>query len=210
MQTAKIDRQIEEAVRHERSTGTLAGLIRQYAQLHGVQPSAADVAGTVAFVEEYVRHAPAVLQALAAAAQQAGVHAEIAPVLTAAEEYFHAPLDVIPDHMGLLGLMDDAYLAHCLVQGASQRYGQRTGTPLVPLPSDMSQANHVIRGLIGEPLASQLDMGVAATLGMPAIQQALAQFPVLSDPLPMGPDPIWGNMSISERVDHPMGMLGIF
>lgn len=210
MQTARIAAQIEAAVQHERRTRTLGTLIQQFAQLHGAQPNPSEVAGTVAFVEEYVRHAPVLLELLASAAQRTGTSQEIAPVLDAAEQYFLAPLEVIPDHLGLMGLMDDAYLTHCLVQLASERYRQRTGVPLLPLPSDFTRANQMIRMLIGEPQASQLDLGVAGTLAMPAIQQALARFPVMGSPFQMAPDPIWGNMSINDRVNHQMGMLGIF
>jgi uncharacterized membrane protein YkvA (DUF1232 family) len=210
MQTSRIVELIERASQHERRTRTLGSLIQQFSQLRGIRPSPEQIASTVAFVEDYVRHAPALLELLAAAARRTGAAQEVAPVLDAAEQYFFAPLDLIPDQLGLVGLMDDAYLAHSLIHAASDRYRQRTGVPLLSLPAGLAQANQVIRALIGEPIASQLDLAVVGVLGMPAIQQALAQLPLMASPLPMGPDPIWGNMSISDRVNHQMGMLGIF
>ena len=210
METDAIDRQIRQAVEHEKRTGTLLNLLRQYAQSHGARPSAADLAGTVTFVGEYVKHALAILQELEAAAQRAGASQEIAPLVSAAEQYFLAPVDLIPDQLGLVGLIDDAYLAHSLVQAASDQHRQRTGVALLPTPMDLTAANQVIRSLIGEPIASQLDAAVAGAVVMPAFQQALAQFPVMGSPLPMVRDPIWGDMSINDRTNHMMGMLGIF
>jgi uncharacterized membrane protein YkvA (DUF1232 family) len=210
MDTTQMNRQVNEAVLHEKRTGALATLLRQFVQSRGGQLTTEQIKETVRFVEEYIRHAPALLQTLATVAQNAGVSHEMTPILAVAEQYFLAPLEFIPDHLGLLGLMDDAYLAHCLVQGASDNYRQRTGTPLLPLPTDASTANQLIRALIGEPLASQLDMAVAASLATPAVQRALSQFPAFGSVLQMTPDPIWGNMSIQERVNHQMGMLGIF
>jgi uncharacterized membrane protein YkvA (DUF1232 family) len=210
MNTTQINRQISEAAQHEQRTGTLADLLHRLIQANGGLATAEQVQQMVRFVEEYVKHAPALLLALAEAAQRAGVGGEMAPILDGAEQYFLAPLDLIPDHLGLVGLMDDAYLAHRLVEGASESYGQRTGKPLLLLPTDSPTANQLIRSLIGEPLASQLDMAVAASLALPTIQQALGRFPVMVNPLQMDRDPIWGNMSIKDRVDHQMGMLGIF
>ncbi len=185
MQTRAIHQQVTKATKHEKRTGTLANLIRQYAELQGAHPSAADIAGVVSFVQEYVKCAPSLLESLDKAAQKADVSNEVSPILTAAVQYFLAPIDLIPDRMGLFGLMDDAYLAHSLVQAVSENYRQRTGTPLLPHSMDLTKANQMIRALIGEPIASQLDAAVAATLGMPSIQQALGQFPVLGSPLPM-------------------------
>jgi len=209
MQTQTIRRMITDAVNHEANTGTLSGLVAQFAQSQGLQPSAADIAGVVKLIQEYVEHAPAFLEAAATAAEQAGITGQVMPILEVAEQYFLSPVDVIPDHLGLVGLMDDAYLVHCLIQGISELYQQQTGNPLLPI--DTTALNRFMRGLIGEPGASVLDTAVAGTLGMPNIQQALQQLVTNYGPTMSmeGPDPIWGNASIDEIVDARLGAMGV-
>jgi uncharacterized membrane protein YkvA (DUF1232 family) len=209
MQTQAIRQQIAGAVSHEQQTGTLAALVQQFAQSHGVNPTPAAVGGTVTFIREYIEHAPALLEAVAAAAEEAGVSRDVFPILQAAEQYFLAPFDFIPDHLGLLGLMDDAYLTHKLIQGVADNYRNQTGKVLLPLPMDLTKVNMAFRNLIGEPLATQLDGAVAATFASPLIQQALSQVSMLGPSLGMSQDPIWGNASIDEIVDVRMGAMGI-
>jgi uncharacterized membrane protein YkvA (DUF1232 family) len=209
MQTTVIRQQIANAVSHEQQTGSLAALLRQFAQMHGLRPTAEEVGGTVSFIREYIEHAPAFLEAVAAAAVKAGASRDVSPILEAAEQYFLAPLDLIPDHLGLVGLMDDAYLAHKLIQGVADNYRNQTGNVLLPLPLDLTKTNQAMRNLIGEPLASQLDAAVAATFGSPQIQQVLNQFSMLSDSFSMSRDPVWGNASIDEIVDVRLGAMGV-
>ena len=209
MQTQTIRRMITDAVNHEASTGTLSGLVTQFAQAKGLQPSAADIVGVVKLIQEYVEHAPAFLEAAATAAEQAGITGQVMPLLEVAEQYFLSPLDIIPDHMGLAGLMDDAYLVHMLIQGISQQYQQQTGNPLLEI--DTTAANAAIRVLIGEPHASALDAAIGSTLGMPNIQAAIQQLTANFGPTLdlAGGDPIWGNASIDEIVDARLGAMGV-
>jgi len=158
-------------------------------------------------VREYVEHAPALLEALETAARQAGVTQEVAPVLEAAENYFHQPMDFIPDQLGLTGLTDDAYVAHVLVQKVAEQYHQRTGRRLLPLPMDLAQANAMMRRLIGEPIASQLDNAVNQTFGAPMLQQVLQRLMQWNATLPVGRDPIWGNASINDVVNTKMALV---
>lgn len=209
MHTQEIRQQVSAAVVHEQQTGTLAALLLQGARMRGAQPTPGAIGGGVSFIKEYIEHAPALLEALAAAGGKAGIGKVVSPIVDAAEQYFLAPFDFMPDQWGLVGLMDDAYLAHSLVQAVSERYRRQTGTPLLPPSMDLTKANQVIRSLIGEPLASQIDAAMVGILAMPYLNQALVQMPVLQVPFQMQTDPVWGNMSINEIVDHRMGMLGV-
>jgi uncharacterized membrane protein YkvA (DUF1232 family) len=202
---------IEEAVVVENNTGNLAGAIRQTAVLRGIQLSPSQVTDLVKFVREYVEHAPALLDQISATTKKAGIFNQVKPILEAAEEYFFAPIDVIPDYLGLLGLIDDAYLTHSLVQAISNIYQTNSGGTLLPL--DLTQVNQFIRNLIGEPQASMLDAGVATVLNGAAFQQSLNPFLQLSPgtmfDMAGDPDPIWGNASIDEIVDTRLGAMGV-
>ena len=61
-------------------------------------------------------------------------------------------------HEGLEGLLDEAYLAHRLVEEVNDRYIAHFDQPLIPL--DTTRANLIAHQLIGEPFANQLDEAV--------------------------------------------------
>jgi uncharacterized membrane protein YkvA (DUF1232 family) len=206
MRTQIIRSKISDTVANEKRTGKLAALIREFARAQGKNLKTAEINDAVAFIQEYVEHVPALLEATALAAQQAGIDGQVMPVLEVVEEYFLNPHDLIPDHLGLGGLMDDAYFALSLIQSISDSYQQMTGSPLIPI--DLRPANSSIRVIIGEPLASQLDMGIAAALQVTTIQQGLEQLMAFGGTMPVE-DPIWGRASIDDIVNTRLGAMGV-
>lgn len=106
-------------------------------------------------VIRYVEHVPDFLEAIYQIAEQAGIDKDIEPFLKIAEDYFLKPPEVIDGHRGLDALMDEAYLAHRLMEELNDRFIQHCGIPLAPL--DMTRANVIIHHLIGEPFANELD-----------------------------------------------------
>lgn len=106
-------------------------------------------------VEHYVDHVPDFLEAVYLIAEQAGINADIEPFLKIAEDYFLKPPGVIDGHQGLDALMDEAYLAHRLIEELNDRFISQCGIPLAPM--DMTRANVIIHYLIGEPFANELD-----------------------------------------------------
>ena len=129
-------------------------------------------------------------------------------MLNTVEEYFLEPNDFIPDYLGLIGLIDDAYLAQKLVQVLSDNYRQQTGIPLLNV--DLSEGNNIIRNLIGEPIAGMLDASVMNTVQMPSMQQFFQNLMNFQGMMPMStPHPIYGNMSNSEIADVRLGAMGV-
>ena len=117
------------------------------------------------FVSAYIEQVPEMLQAAHAVAQEAGIEAQIKPVLKVAEAFFLQPPALMAGHEGLEGLLDEAYLAHRLVEEVNDRYIRHLGAPLIPL--DTTVANLIAHQLIGEPFANQLDEAVHhAVVGM--------------------------------------------
>jgi len=208
MQTNRIRKMIKEANAIERQTGNLRSALEGLAQLRGVHLNSEQMKGVIQFIQQYVDHAPVLLDQIASIADEVGIYDQIEHVLDAAVQYFLAPEDLIPDHLGLLGLVDDAYLTHCLLQALSDNFQAQTGNSLVP--SDLTKANMFVRGLIGEPQASMLDQAVMATINGPTIQQSMMNLFQAGSMFNMqGPDPIWGNASISEIVDARLGAMGV-
>jgi len=207
MRTAEIRKQIKAAIEDERRTNRLRGILVQVANSRGLKPSAQDLDGALAFVRDYIEHVPAIMEAIAAAAPKIGDQAQLQHVLAAAEQYWFATLDFIPDHIGLTGLLDDAYYVLSLMHGISEGYRQRTGSIL--LSHDIAAANAAMRMVIGEPHASLLDASIATAQQGPALQNLINQMVRgIGQPMTV-PDPIWGNASIDDIVNARMGAMGI-
>lgn len=200
MQTEAIREVIAKAIAHEELTGSTARLLSEVAKAQGVEPTAEEVASTLAFIKEYIEHVPDLLEACDAAAAATGISDYVTPILKAAEQYFITPLDVIFDHLGLIGLTDDAYFAQRLLQVVSDTYRRWTGSPLLPM--DLTAANKLIRALIGEPQASQLDQAVAETLKHGSLQRAFQGMKGLSITLPLA-DPPWEDANIDRMLKTP-------
>lgn len=173
-----MERQISEALADEAETGRLAHALRETAARQGRVPSEGELAGAVEFVAEYVRQVPVYMQAGLEAGMRAGVGDSMRSVLADAKAYWAMSMDIIPDQLGLLGVLDDAYCAMTLIQGVSDRYTAETGIRF--FPEDLAVANRAIRQLIGEPQASQLDMYVGGRLESDPMLQAVRALTALS------------------------------
>ena len=166
MNTSTLRQQIKLALEQEAATGLLARQLEQ--QLGGLHPTiqlpASDAHGVLQrFVSAYIEQVPDVLDAANSVAREAGIEDQVKPVLKVAEQFFLSPPDVMDGHQGLDALLDEAYLAHRLVEEVNDRYITHLGQPLIPL--DTTVANVIAHQLIGEPFANQLDEAVHHALG---------------------------------------------
>ncbi len=114
------------------------------------------------FAMEYIHHVPEFLDSLKVAAKQAGIEQHVFPFLKVAENYFLNPPIFPNNHIGLMALMDEAYLSHRLFEEVNDRYITSVGLPLIPW--DMTLANVVAHQLVGEELANELDVLVHETV----------------------------------------------
>jgi len=121
-----------------------------------------ELASLKTFAMEYIHHVPDFLDALKCAAERAGIENHVFPFLKVADDYFLTPPELPNDHVGLMALMDEAYLAHRLFEEVNDRYIARVGIPLIPW--DMTLANVVAHQLVGETLANRLDHFVHNTV----------------------------------------------
>jgi len=170
--------QIAAALEDEARTGRLARVLRDNARSQGRIPSGEELEGAVTFVTQYVQHVPSYMQAGLEAANRAGVGPAMRAVLEDAQAYWAMTMDIIPDQLGLLGILDDAYCSLTLMQGVSDRYTMETGFPF--FPDDLTMANQAVRQLIGEPEASQLDMYVGGRLDSDPMLQAVRALTALA------------------------------
>jgi len=161
MNTPALRELIHRAHQHEAASGQLSRQLEaQLTRLHpAIRLPSVDTLGVLTrFVSAYIEQVPDVLEAANQVAREAGIEAQIKPVLKVAEQFFLQPPALMNGHDGLDGLLDEAYLAHRLVEEVNDRYITHLGKPLIPL--DTTVANLIAHQLIGEPFANQLDEAV--------------------------------------------------
>lgn len=121
-------------------------------------PTDQDVKPLVDFVDRYISHVPDFIEAIEQITQESKIQKEVQPILTIAANYFLSPPDLIKESSHLLELLDEAYLAHRLLEEVNDRFMAQTGVPLTPM--DNTMANLIAHELIGEPFANLLDQAV--------------------------------------------------
>ena len=193
MTTAAIRDTIELAKLHEKQHGHLAQLFEKQVleNIHmAIQlPEEGAVESLVEFVISYVEHVPNFIDATRAITQAANIHEHAETYLKIAEDYFLKPPEIVKGHVGLDELMDEAYLAHRLMEEVNDRFMIRSSIPLIPM--DMTMSNLIVHNLIGEPFANELDDYMsnssnnmaASKLGSFAIHKVRRSTPICISPL---------------------------
>lgn len=152
---------IQLAKQHEHKTRHLETLLeQQYDRVHmAIQlPQTNSIASLLEFIIAYIEHVPGFLESAWQVARSAGIEAYATPCLKLAEDFFLKPPEVVSGHVGLDELMDEAYLAHRLLEELNERFMDRAGMPLIPMNTTLS--NLVIHSLIGEPFSNELEEAV--------------------------------------------------
>lgn len=133
----------------------LRDLLAAVAERQGVDAGEADLDLGARFVIAYIRQVPYRMKIAWTAASNVGLQEEMRRILGMVESYWVEGDDVIPDDLGVIGLLDDAYCSLSSLQAVSDHYRLQTGKHL--FPDDLSDANRAMRKIIGEPYASELD-----------------------------------------------------
>jgi uncharacterized membrane protein YkvA (DUF1232 family) len=175
MHTDVIRKQIRQAWDDEARSGAFAGLIRQQLERSGA--SAGDDTSTIADILESWRAqlelVPELFQHLRDAAEEAGIGSQVEPVLEMAQHYFLDPDDVLPDHHGVLGLLDDMYLALSVIHAVSEAQRQRSGQPL--MDADLSDLIDAVRPLFTGQRLEALDRRIEQALARPELARSIEQ-----------------------------------
>ncbi len=165
MKATAIGKTIELARKHEQQTGHLRQrLDQQFDRVHmAIQlPQKDATASLLQFVIAYIDYVPEFLEVARTTSLEAHIEDHTTPCLNIAEAYFLKPPEVVQGHIGLDELMDEAYLAHRLMEEVNDRFMVSAGIPLIPMDTTLS--NLVIHNLIGEPFANELDEAVHYSL----------------------------------------------
>jgi hypothetical protein len=158
MTTAGIRDSISAALEQEAQTGEFR--LQLLARLPDLQeklllPAEAPVDALMAFVVSYAESVPGSLNLVTAVSKRMGFHDYAAPFLHMAEDYFLRPPEILPGGGGLEALLDEAFLAHRLLEEVNDHHIRHLQRPLLPL--DMTEANLIVHYLLGDDLATRLE-----------------------------------------------------
>lgn len=152
---------IDEARKQDCATTQLRSLLAvRVSQLHdAIKLPPEEAADFLAeFVIRYIGQVPEFIEAISEITLEAGIFDGVVPLLDIASDYFISPPAIIGDHSYLEAMLDEAYLAHRLLEEINDRFIGYCGIPLAPM--DMTRANVIAHELIGEPYANELDQAV--------------------------------------------------
>ncbi len=171
METPEIESLIALHCKDEHAVQDIQDLLAVISERNGIVPDNAQLDRGSNFVLGYVEQVPYMLKVAMTAASTVGLETEMEKILDMVRSYWTLDLDVIPDHLGVIGLLDDAYCSLSSLQAVSDHYQLQTGKYL--FPDDLSAANKVMRKIIGDPYISELDNYVANAVKEAGIMQAV-------------------------------------
>jgi uncharacterized membrane protein YkvA (DUF1232 family) len=171
MDTSGIEQMIAAHCGDQQAARELYDLLAVVAERNGIEPDLDELERGARFVVGYIEQVPYMLKVAETAAANVGLEAEMERILEVVRSYWLQDHDVIPDHLGLIGLLDDAYCSLSSLQAVSDHFLLQTGKYL--FPDDLTAANQVMRKIIGEPYVSDLDRFVTGTINEAGVMQAV-------------------------------------
>ena len=166
MALSRIKETITEALLHEQETGALRRALggRVPELRHRLDlPERFPEDALMTFITSYVSSVPGCLRLVTAVSKRQGFFEYAAPFLHMAEDYFLCPPDALTGDVGLQALLDEAFLAHRLLEEINDHHVRQLQRPLLPV--DMTEANIIVHHLLGDEFASRLEQLVQFTTG---------------------------------------------
>ena len=171
METAQIQKIIADQFADARSALDLHKLLVTVAGRAGAHPNEQELAHGSSFIYNYIEQVPYMLTVAWTSARNVGLETEVESILEMVESYWIEDDDVIPDSLGIFGLLDDAYCSLSSMQTLSDLYRMQSGKYL--FPDDLTAANNIMRKIIGEPYTTQLDEIVSTAVEEARVKDAV-------------------------------------
>jgi hypothetical protein len=172
--TSKIEIMISEQCDEPHCLAELHDLLAVVAERQGISAQETDLDNGARFVLGYVKQVPYMMKVAWTAACNVGLEGEMEQILDMAQSYWLEGDDVIPDDLGVIGLLDDAYCSLSSLQAVSDHFQLQAGKYL--FPDNLSSANRAMRKIIGEPYATDLDRIVITTMQQTGLIEAMKSF----------------------------------
>ena len=208
METVRIKKIIADQFADPRTAVDPNKLLTAVAARAGVQPGQLDLAHGSSFIYNYLEQVPYMLTVGWTSARNVGLEDEIKSILEMVESYWIEDDDVIPDSLGIFGLLDDAYCSLSSMQTMSDLYRMQTGKHL--FPDDLTSANKIMRKIIGDPYTTELDTIVNKAVGDAQVAEAVQ---LLASPekqkLMDNQATIWNHGPVSELPVNQLAGLGL-
>jgi hypothetical protein len=171
MDTTVIEAMIAEKCGEPDAAEDIGELLGGAADRQGRTVDQSDLDRGAQLVFRYIELVPYMIKVAWTAASTVGLEVPMGRSLDAVQSYWAEGEDIIPDQLGVIGLLDDAYCSLLSLQMVSDHYQLQAGKYL--FPNDLTGANQAIRNLIGEPYASDLDHLVAGNMKDTGLLQAV-------------------------------------
>ena len=212
MRTSVIKEMISNAVKNEKSTNSLAKLVQKVAKQNGNIITLEKAQGVSNFVIQYVNLVPGFMEEGLNTSAQFGIQNEMSQMIAELEYYWKLEQDLIPDNLGLIGIVDDAYASIYLLQTLSDYCKSMFNRPL--LKTDFTESNNAIRSILGNPIAAELEQKVQITIGNNMTNQIFNQVykNIFSSGFTFGnaAQAYMDQRNIEEQVNVQLGAMGIF
>ena len=153
---------IRRAARDRAASDELTDLLAAVAARRGVDAGEDQLKAGVRFILAYLEQVPYMMKIAWTSACTVGLEKEMKRILDMVVSYWIEGDDVIPDYLGVIGLLDDAYCSLTSLQAVSDHYRLLTGKHL--FPADLTSANNAMHQIIGEPYVTELDHIVVRTM----------------------------------------------
>lgn len=174
MDTSQIESIIVHRCGDAQSDPDLLDLLAIVAERQGVSAQDEDLMQGSRFVLGYIRQVPYMMTVAWTAAKNVGLKKEMKKILKMVLSYWIEGDDIIPDDLGVIGLLDDAYYSLTSLQAVSDHYQLQTGKYL--FPDNLGSSNKVMRKIIGEPYATDLDRIVILTMQQTGLIETVKSF----------------------------------
>lgn len=171
MDTSSIETMIQQICSDPLAARDLHDLLAVVAERNAIEPDEEELQRGTQFVVAYVEQVPYMLKVATTAAANVGLVEEMDLIVRMVRSYWEQDEDVIPDHLGIIGLLDDAYCSLTTLQAVSDHFQLQTGKHL--FPEDLTEANRVMRKIIGDPYVTDLDRFVNNAIKDAGIMQAV-------------------------------------
>lgn len=208
MKTDQIQKIIADQFADPKSIVDLRKLLEVVAERAGAHPDELELAHGSSFIYNYIEQVPYLLTVAWTSAKNVGLETEVTHILEMVESYWIEDDDVIPDSMGIIGLLDDAYCSLSSMQTLSDLYRKQSGKHL--FPDDLTAANKIMRKIIGEPYTTELDDIVRKAVADAHIKEAVE---LLASPekqqLLDNQATIWNHGPVSELPVSQLSGLGL-
>jgi uncharacterized membrane protein YkvA (DUF1232 family) len=187
---------------------SMIGQATAVAERNGREPDTAQLSRGAGFVLAYIELVPYMIKVAHTAAHNVGLEDEMRRILDMAHSYWLEDDDVIPDELGVIGVLDDAYCSLTSLQTVSDHYRLLTGKHL--FPDDLTGANAAMREVIGEPYATELDRIVERTLNETGLVESVRNLAEDEKRINLGSDStIWGHGPVGRITVEDLSGLGI-